>query len=177
MGVLHANAGTPDQGEPLPDPVCVATVGQLGAVVQPLPDLGSRGSRRLQRPPSGGRSPPRHCRPARHPDIPGRHVRWPATRLGHVADRSFDGKKVGCGDIDIVTSSLQLVGTRVQHVVEDLAADRHKIRMGHPRTVETVLCLPFLVRADLLKRTSVAAASRRSGTNAAMPPIACAPRR
>ena len=50
--------------------------------------------------------------------------------------------------------------------------------MGDPRAVEAVARLALLVLAHAWRaRRSFTAASRRDGMNAAMPPIACAPRR
>ena len=93
-----------------------------------------------------------------------------------VAGGGGDVEEVGGGDVDVVAAPVDLVGPVAEHRVEGLEADRHEVGMGDPGAVEPLGGLALLVLADLRERDAFTSASRRDGMNAAMPPIANAPR-
>ena len=82
------------------------------------------------------------------------------------------------GHVDVVAQALDLVRSLAEHGVEHLRRDGNEIRVRDPRAVEAVAGLALLVLAHLRERDLVhLGIACRDGMNAAMPPIACAPRR
>ena len=81
--------------------------------------------------------------------------------------------------MDVVAPALELVGRAVQPLLEHLARDRHQVRMRDPGAVVALRDLALLVRADAVERLLVGllVALAADGISAAIPPIACAPRR
>ena len=78
---------------------------------------------------------------------------------------------------DVLALPLDLVRALAEDAVEDLQRDGHEIGVRDPGAVEALTRLALLVLAHLRQATAFTSGSRRDGMKAAMPPIACAPRR
>ena len=99
-------------------------------------------------------------------------VRRPASVIGPPGTSSRSRR----GDVHVVALAVDLV--RRRHVlVEHLLGDRHQARMRDPGAVVAVGHFALLVRRTLASASSFAAGSFLIGICAAMPPIACMPRR
>ena len=90
-----------------------------------------------------------------------------ARRGGHV-------EELGRADLDLVPPTLDLVRALAEHGVELPHRDGHRVRMSDPHAVEAVGSLAPLVGRDLLERLLVPRRVAQLGTNADIPPIACA---
>jgi hypothetical protein len=87
-----------------------------------------------------------------------------------------DGEQVVGGDGHVVALAVDLVGAG--HVgVEHLLREGDEPGVGHPGAVVSVGHLAELVGAHLGHHRGLAASSSLMGMKAAMPPIACTPRR
>ena len=100
----------------------------------------------------------------------------PQALHGPVARRGAGVEQVVGGDRDLVALPVELVGGVAEDAGEDLLAQLDHARVGHPRPVEPgrrprAPCRP----APWRRRASLTAGSLL-GMNAAMPPIAKAPR-
>ena len=100
----------------------------------------------------------------------------PHPGFGDGAARDRDVDEVGGDDAELGAQSILLVGT-AEDRVEDLARDRHEVRMRDPGPVEAVADSRSLSSRTLSRARSLTSGSRRDGMNAAMPPMAWAPRR
>ena len=131
-------------------------------------------SRRLRRPPSGCRSPRADTVEPRRDVLDADADVEAQARLGDGARRRTTSSKCRRVRFDALA---QLVRAGCPGRVEALARDRDEIRVGHPRTVESV------ARPHALCPRGPSPGRPRSprvpaiGMKAAMPPMACAPRR
>ena len=92
-----------------------------------------------------------------------------------AGDRQVE--QLGRSDRDLGRRTRLLVGPRPEDAVEDLGRERDEVGMGDPRPVEAVARLALLVLADAGHRRGVDLRVAARGMNAAIPPIAWAPRR
>jgi len=146
-------------------------------VMHPTATPGRARSHWSRRPPSGCRSRPRRD--------PFSHARGTGCRPRCRAQPVEGDLAGGRGDVqqrtgvrhDILAEHLELVGTIAKHAIEDLERDRHEVRVRDPRAVVALRGLALLVLTDLRQRGRVDLRVAARGMNAAIPPIACAPRR
>ena len=99
-------------------------------------------------------------------------------RLGHRAARHAQVEQLCRATSTLLAQPLLLVRPVAEDAVEDLHRDRARGRDGRPRSRRSRRPLSrSLSSRTFAIATSFTAGSRRFGMNAAIPPIACAPRR
>ena len=87
--------------------------------------------------------------------------RTPCSVTGPVVAETSSRAAVVRGDV--VPEPVDLVRPVAEDGVEDLAADRHQVRVGHPRAVEPVGGLAVLSARTFSKAMALAASSLRLG--------------
>ena len=97
--------------------------------------------------------------------------------LGDLARGRRDVEQLRRGHVDVVALAVDLVRAVAEHRVELRPRGRDEVGVRDPRAVEAVARLALLVVGDLRQRELVDLRVAPVGMNAAMPPIACAPRR
>ena len=96
--------------------------------------------------------------------------------LGDLARRGRNVEQLLRGDVDVLAELVELVGPVAEHRVEDRPAGLDHARVRDPRAVEAVAGLARSCRRVTFANACSFTAGSLLGMNAAIPPIACAPR-